>query len=290
MKKFFIFSIFIALFSEAYAQWGGISFDDRVNLYRIKIDTSVPNNIWQIGKPNKTFFTSAHSIPNAIVTDTIHPYPTNNNSVFYLGVSLPGDWMGTILEFYYKMDSDTLNDFGKIEFSIDTGKTFFNMLPTSDYTVYDSAGNIIAGSYFGSPIVFTGKSHSWYLCTIFSQYLPAPDTITYRFTFHSDGIQNNRAGWMIDNSTYGLWAEGIQEKSQDFKIFPNPVKDILQCDSKTKIKEISVISELGRTLVTKSITSTPISLDLKDLPDGMYILKIINNDNAIGLKKFIKLM
>jgi len=210
MKKFFLFSIFITFFAQGYSQFGVITFDNATNLYRIKIDTSVPNNKWQIGKPTKTFFTSAYSIPNAIVTDTIHPYPTNNNSVFYLGTTIFGGWMGTTLDFFYKMDSDTLNDYGKIEISIDTGKTFYNLLSYSQYTVYDSVGNFIVGNGFGSPIVFTGKSHSWYDFNMYSNLLPSPDTIIYRFTFHSDAIQSNRDGWMIDNISYGLWWEGIQ--------------------------------------------------------------------------------
>ena len=36
----------------------------------LKIDTNLIGNIWQIGTPSKTFFDSAYSVPNAIVTDT----------------------------------------------------------------------------------------------------------------------------------------------------------------------------------------------------------------------------
>ncbi|MDA3953800.1 MAG: transposase [Bacteroidales bacterium] len=40
-------------------------------------DSSEPP-IWQIGTPNKTFFDSAYSSPNAIITDTVNYYPINN--------------------------------------------------------------------------------------------------------------------------------------------------------------------------------------------------------------------
>lgn len=48
----------------------------------VKIDTTMPNNLWQIGKPQKPFFSSSHSPSNAIVTDTINSYPINNDSYF----------------------------------------------------------------------------------------------------------------------------------------------------------------------------------------------------------------
>ena len=43
-----------------------------------------PAGLWQIGSPDKTIFTEAFTLPNAIVTDTANPYPTNANSSFIL--------------------------------------------------------------------------------------------------------------------------------------------------------------------------------------------------------------
>ena len=44
----------------------------------------LPQNIWQIGVPHKTFFNTAYTLPNAIVTDTMNVYPVNNSSAFEL--------------------------------------------------------------------------------------------------------------------------------------------------------------------------------------------------------------
>jgi len=56
-------------------------FDGETNL-PVFLDSTQSNNIWQIGRPNKTQFTNAISQPNALVTDTILTYPTNNASSF----------------------------------------------------------------------------------------------------------------------------------------------------------------------------------------------------------------
>jgi len=58
--------LFIVLSISAYSQeyWDyDINFEDTNQFFRLNIDTiSNPNNIWQIGEPQKTVFTSAYSI------------------------------------------------------------------------------------------------------------------------------------------------------------------------------------------------------------------------------------
>ena len=87
MKKLIIL-IFILITVISYSQsgyWYSFSFDDTCHINKIEIDTtSNPNNIWQIGCPNKTEFDSANSFPNCIVTDTANPYPINDTSIFII--------------------------------------------------------------------------------------------------------------------------------------------------------------------------------------------------------------
>ena len=52
----------------------------------LSIDTS-SSNIWEICKPNKTFFDSAFSADSAIVTSLTDYYPDNNHSRFDLYIS-----------------------------------------------------------------------------------------------------------------------------------------------------------------------------------------------------------
>jgi len=83
MKPITIHALVIALLifiQKSFAQTiylDTISFEAGQHL--ITIDTQA-NNIWQVGKPAKSQFNSAYSIPNAIVTDTLHPYPSNITS------------------------------------------------------------------------------------------------------------------------------------------------------------------------------------------------------------------
>jgi hypothetical protein len=294
MKNVVIFLCFCLFFLNGYTQtWGEITFDDSYNLYRIKIDTSNPTNIWQIGKPDKQVFKSAYSVPNAIVTDSVNPYPINNNSIFDLGIQIPDlpaflDFIG--IDFYYKMDSDTITDFGEIQYSQDTGKTWMNLLNSATYQVRDSSENLIASNGMGSPIVFTGRSNGWYY---FSAELSGigfyNDTIIYRFTFHSDGIQTYKDGWMIDNiEWYSLW-EGITEKKSNCKIFPNPATDNITVELSGTVKENNlVIFDIeGQRRITCPITQTKTTIDICNLPSGVYFVRV-TNDRTVGVKKIIK--
>ncbi len=105
MKKLYLLLIItVMVLSVSYGQTCGVgspadefNFDNGITPpnYWLWIDTvSNPNNIWQIGSPQKTVISSAHSAPNVIITDTVNTYPPNNTSVFIIGhlaqVGMPG--------------------------------------------------------------------------------------------------------------------------------------------------------------------------------------------------------
>jgi len=81
------FTISLAVASNILAQqsYENINFDNTNNIKSVFIDSvNFRHNVWQIGKPQKSIFKSAYSIPNAIVTDTINPYPINDTSSFII--------------------------------------------------------------------------------------------------------------------------------------------------------------------------------------------------------------
>lgn len=281
---------------QSFSQWGYgfINFEDTMDLYRIEIDTSISNNIWQIGAPNKSFFSSSYSVPNAIVTDTLNPYPVNNNSVFYYRTSgdYNADAHGAVLEFWYKMDCDTLFDFGKLEISIDTGNTWYNL--TSGYfwwVVFDSLNNLLQASYNSNDtIVFTGKTNGWYKfqCDVFLPEMLL-DSIIYRFTFHSSSQSVSRDGWMIDEIGFYTWWESIDNFKKSYLVFPNPVKDQFTINSSNGIISYKIINTLGFIVKDEKNYNISLIINVSDLPSGLYFytIKFENDQESYG--KFIKL-
>src|SRR5262245_57061736 len=134
MKKLLLSISMLLISSISFAQFYfyTIDFEDTSSLYRLRIDTaSNPNNIWQVGAPQKTVFTSAYSSPNVIVTDTINPYPINDTSSFTI-VNIAGAGYVVVhtasLFGQYSVNSDTLTDFGMIEFSPDNGTSWYDIV------------------------------------------------------------------------------------------------------------------------------------------------------------------
>src|SRR5690349_9118432 len=78
---------------------------------KILFDTTHLNNIWQIGKPQKTAFDSAYSPLNVLVTDTINTYPINDTSIFTIVfpgyILTPSWWALSRAYFYYRLDIDS---------------------------------------------------------------------------------------------------------------------------------------------------------------------------------------
>jgi hypothetical protein len=265
-----------------------INFDSPENLERVIIDTVAnPANVWRIGHPAKTVFTSAHTNPNAIVTDTLHPYPAGDTSSFIIIHQAESGWATGYPKVdiggWYYVDSDTLTDYGYIEFSRDHGTTWTR--------VDSSLGDCTWGATAELP-TFTGNSYGWkhfYYCLQVNSPVNPMDTILYRFTFISDGIQTNRDGLMFDNLHFEDWAEGVNEIRHDgmITLAPNPVSGALfirRAETRA-VAAIRVYSRTGELLYHNEFFRGG-GIDTRDLPDGLYLLNY-SDGKRYAVKKFM---
>ena len=293
-----ILSLLFAI--QTYSQWNWpiITFDDSTYLNYIIIDTvSNINNIWQVGPPDKTNFTQALSLPNAIITDTTQPYPINDTSVFYIRyITAPnpggGGWTGTSLFFYYKIDTDEDFDFGKIDFSPDNGQLWIDYL---NDTLYNNCYFL-----FCDPL-FTGTNEEWTYFEILNYpdcfNISEGDTIWYRFTFISDGIQSEKDGWIIDDIVLNGMYEGIEEPGNgtiSLSVYPNPVKECeitFEFDNTEHHRnmEIKCYDLLGDLVHSEKVYRHQgmSRVSTAGWPSGMYVAIIYSNGGAVGKCKFL---
>jgi hypothetical protein len=198
-----------------------------------------PNGLWQVGSPDKTLFTEAYTFPNAILTDTANAYPINANSSFTikhvadLGFEMPNHVLFTGV---YRVDTDSLTDYGMIEFSPDNGTTWVDLIDQGQYDTQIHWGN--SGNESDVPVL-TGNSNGW---KNFSVYFPqlgsvfsivTGDTVLFKFSFISDAIENNRDGLMFDSlrieDTPPLNV-GKLDQQTSLMIYPNPASSLLTLD------------------------------------------------------------
>ncbi len=75
-----------------------------------------------------------------------------------------------------------------------------------------------------------------------------------------------------------------ESKIRDFKIYPNPVSNILNVQSKDDIFKIEIYNPLGK-LVKANLNSN--SLNISNLPSGIYFVKVYSH-KAVMVRKIIK--
>ncbi|MCT4582966.1 MAG: T9SS type A sorting domain-containing protein [Flavobacteriales bacterium] len=271
----------------------------------IEIDTS-SSNIWELGKPSKVLFDSAYSFNRVLITDSISNYPINNHSSFILiptdnyggTVPSPAGWADNMLvEFMYKIDSDSLLDGGYIEVSYDYGQSWDNIINDLnvfiDYLPYDDT--LYNGEYgvSGTVTEWQYASINW----IWSMPIKAftIDTLMIRFNFISDAIETNKEGWMIDNlrvSYQNYFGNVGSNNFNQIKAYPNPAHESFTI----KIKDIDsynsllahLIDNSGRIVLTYPIQYINSQISLKNVPKGLYHLIVKENGNVIGKSKIIK--
>ncbi len=242
------------------------------------------NNIWQICVPNKTVFDSALTSPHAILTDSTGSYPVNDTSGFIIKAVLqPYCMCAYMIGGWYKFDSDSLKDFGRIEISIDHGTTWLNVL----------SDTVIPGFEWLTPKpILTGRIHQWRkFNAIFPfDYNYTVDTLYYRFTFITDSIQTNQDGWMLDDIQLTAHTEGIADiSSQDeINIYPNPAANMITLWGKTLNgnTDVSVYDIMGQLCLQKTITNKE-SIDVSSLSKGIYVVKVLGRKNY-GVRRIVK--
>jgi hypothetical protein len=276
-------------------------------------------NMWMIGKPQKTLFNQAFSVPNAMVTELMSFYLPNNHSSFdlYIG-DFNSNWMfrwNLFIDFRHKIDSDTLHDGGFITISWDKGKSWMNILDdtigrqfycitpgqasrfwgnTNLYHLTDTLYNGEHG-FSGSSNGWIHSCMAWYNLPVKHADIVPPDTMILRFNFISDNIHHNREGWMIDDiRIFSLdLGSGINESSKGSihaHVTPNPLKNnaLVTLDKMYEHVEYLLIDPSGRILQTgKPGKCREFTIQRGGLSPGIYLFKLTSGNNISEVTRII---
>lgn len=75
--------------------------------------------------------------------------------------------------------------------------------------------------------------------------------------------------------------------SNNFKSFPNPVKDVLSLTYDKNITAVSIFNLLGQEVLSTKVNNTDAKIDMSSLNAGTYMVKI-SFDNEVKTIKAIK--
>ena len=291
-SKIVVFTVALFVCENSFAQCPDypfitlLSFDDSTCLEYLTIDTvGNPNNIWQIGPPQKLILSSPHSPNKVIITDTINTYPINDTSSFVLWHEMAMETFPGATYFYltgwYYSDTDSLNDYGKIEFSADNGNSW--LLVSED----------TAGIVPSSAITLTGSSAGWQeffidLEEVRVYYgLEIYDTVLIKFTFFSDANPELRDGLMFDDLTLqDFFAGAVEDNSHlGYLLYPNPTKDKLYVYGAPKSY---AIYSLNGSKVQQGDFYSDSTISVADIEKGLYVIEIHFSDNDFQQSLFVR--
>lgn len=268
----------------------------------IIIDTSLPDNIWTIGTPDKVLFNSAFSQPNAIFTDTSTYYPNNNYSTFQFTVDQHGFWMFPyfILEFRHKIDMEFQKDGGWVEASYDNGATWHNVFSDTVYSpmAFVPPSGLMPDTLDNGEVAFTGTQNAFYpfsICWgdgIGNPPIPDLDSLHIRFVFQSDSVSSNHEGWILDDfSVTGTVVDGIAERPDldgSMNLFPNPATETttIKFDQSEKGR-IDIFDSNSKLVKSINCNSDRLTIDTRELKSGLYFVLFEGLDDSRKLKHLI---
>jgi hypothetical protein len=180
----------------------------------------------------------------------------------------------------YNVQTDSLNDYGKIEFSPDNGITWFDLI---NDTIFN-----LSFIWYSKPIL-TGNSNGWQYFEILLAdngsvfNIQIGDTIIYRFTFISDSIEDDLGGIMFDNICFNDFVEGISEtnfKLIKSKIYPNPSQNYFTIEfdnPRSDFFQLSIYNIKSELILNiENISENRILIDGHLLKPDIYIYKLTN--------------
>lgn len=300
MKSTFALVIILTVTSSSHAQQFN-NFEINQNL-DITIDTSLENNIWTIGSPEKIKFKEAYSVPNAIFIDTSLTYSDNNFSTFQFTIDQNGFWMFPyfVLQFHHKIDTEYKRDGGWIEASYDKGMTWQNVFTDTVFrpmVQIDPSGLSLDTLYTGE-IAFTGTQDNFYPVTLCwgngegNPPIPNVDSVQIRFVFRTDSIPSSHEGWMLDNfDVYGTLIDAIEEKSDPdpgFYLYPNPARGAISVlFGKERNGRVDIFDRHARIVISFPCQSDRLTIDTSNLPRGIYSIRFTGASNRIYSRQFL---
>ncbi|WP_345765775.1 GEVED domain-containing protein [Chryseobacterium endophyticum] len=84
-----------------------------------------------------------------------------------------------------------------------------------------------------------------------------------------------------------LAVDEINKKDSVFRIYPNPTSDILNFESKAKVKSVTIADMSGRNVIASGVNQNTFNISLSTLPAGTYIVTA-QTESGVQSTKVIK--
>lgn len=157
----------------------------------------------------------------------------------------------------------------------------FELIPMHTITVVsnnEEFGTVTGGGTFeeGSVITITARPNDGYAF----------------FSWNDGNEDSEREITVTEDATYiatFIFDVNLKEVySADISIFPNPASDMLNISSSENISAIEFVTATGQVVSHVEINSNEYNCNIKNLANGLYLVKIYGETKLIGVRKIIK--
>jgi murein tripeptide amidase MpaA len=250
-----------------------------LNLYNDSCDntSNYNNSDWEVT-------TSDYYSASSAITDSANgDYNNNTNSTIELTNEIDlSNVTDASLSFYTKWSIEAGWDYVQFEISIDNGNTWIPQCGN-----YTSAG--VANQNIEGEPMYDGNQSSWIKEEIsLSDYIG--ESIRFRFQIVSDNYQTEDGFYFDDfkvevinpSSTAGV----NNTELNNVIVYPNPFEDNFSVKIPNIYNEVTIalFTINGKLITQKKTTNSLTKINLNNLSNGVYFIRITTNDNVKTLK------
>ncbi len=253
-----------------------------------------PDNNWiattpQYGSSFSTYSASASTGSNCIWVNNFFDNPSEIIRFYTPSYNLQNSISSQLnFKYAYSQQSALNNDRLKVYATADCGATWT--------TLYNKSGTALNSTGTVQTTAFLNPSATdWQSETISLASILGNQNVYLKFEFISD-VNGSGNNIFIDDinisNTVGL--NKLTIKDSELKIYPNPANEIINIEIDGTLSrveannyQLSIINVLGQTLYQSAINYQQSSINIKELPSGLYQLKI-SDGTTQQVIKFIK--
>ena len=107
------------------------------------------------------------------------------------------------------------------------------------------------------------------------------------FNFGTDGATAGEKTYYFDNISYAAPLTSLSFETAKIAMYPNPASTLLSVSAEDSIQSISIYNLIGQEVKRLTFHETVALVNVSDLKDGIYLIKVFSGDQ-IATSKFIK--
>jgi len=124
------------------------------------------------------------------------------------------------------------------------------------------------GDGFMSLLNLTGTAGQVYYIGVWQYGTDAPEALGSRFKISAYDAS-------LSNGSFDL---------STFKVYPNPVKDVLNLEYASEITSVRVVNMLGQEVISRTVRANTAALDMGSFTSGIYIVNVTSGESVKSLK------